>query len=250
VLGYAAGLLCVNRAGANRHALEGAALGTVAGLFMGFVGVLFMPLVGEAVGEYLARKDERRALNVGFTTWLGIAIGLIAKVVLAFMTIGIFVVALLVWARGGPRCWWAVTPMEMKMLVSVSLPTSAGLTQSTGTKISPPPTGTGTGAMVTSTARKVWPPTWTGSGNDSRPSTMALPGPPNCSHTGLIDRAPEGSRCAMRLTNLRMRSYTLRTSGMRCITLLKVLASTPRSLVCTNRPRAKMPSSTMAKPNR
>jgi uncharacterized protein YqgC (DUF456 family) len=95
VLGYAARLLCANRAGASRHALVGAALGTVAGLFLGLVGVLFLPLVGAAIGEYLARKDERRALNVGFSTWLGIAIGLIAKVVLAFRTIGIFVVALL-----------------------------------------------------------------------------------------------------------------------------------------------------------
>jgi len=96
VLDYAAGLLGAKRAGASRQALVGAALGTVAGLFLGLVGVLFMPLVGAAVGEYLARKDERRALNVGFSTWLGIMIGLIAKVVLAFMMIGIFVVALLV----------------------------------------------------------------------------------------------------------------------------------------------------------
>jgi uncharacterized protein YqgC (DUF456 family) len=63
---------------------------------MGLVGVLFMPLVGAAVGEYLARKDQRQALTVGISTWLGIMAGLIAKVVLAFVMIGIFVVALLV----------------------------------------------------------------------------------------------------------------------------------------------------------
>ena len=96
VLDYVAGLVGAQRAGASRQALIGAALGTVAGLFLGLVGVLFMPLVGAAVGEYLARKDKRRALNVGISTWLGMMIGLIAKVVLAFMMIGIFVVALLV----------------------------------------------------------------------------------------------------------------------------------------------------------
>jgi len=96
VLEYAAGLMGAKRAGASRQALVGAALGTVAGLFLGLVGVLFMPLVGAAVGEYLARKDQRRALHVGFSTWLGIMIGLIAKVVLAFTMIGIFIVALLV----------------------------------------------------------------------------------------------------------------------------------------------------------
>ena len=94
VLDYVAGLLGAKRAGAGRQALIGAALGTVAGLFMGLVGVLFMPLVGAAVGEYLARKDQRRALNVGISTWVGMMIGMIAKVVLAFTMIAIFVVAL------------------------------------------------------------------------------------------------------------------------------------------------------------
>ena len=71
-------------------------MGTVVGLFMGLVGVLFMPLVGAAIGEYLARRDQRRAVQVGVATWLGIMAGLLAKVVIAFMMIGIFVVAL----------WW------------------------------------------------------------------------------------------------------------------------------------------------
>ena len=94
VLDYAAGLLGARRAGASKQALLGAAVGTVVGLFMGIVGVLFMPLVGAAVGEYLARKDQRQALNVGVATWLGIMAGLLAKVVLACMMIGIFIVAL------------------------------------------------------------------------------------------------------------------------------------------------------------
>ncbi len=94
VLDYVAGLLGAQRAGASRQALVGAALGTVVGLFMGLVGVLFMPLVGAAIGEYIARKDQQQALKVGLSTWLGIMAGLLAKVVLAFVMIGIFVVAL------------------------------------------------------------------------------------------------------------------------------------------------------------
>jgi uncharacterized protein len=94
VLDYVAGLLGAQRAGASRQALIGAALGTVVGLFMGLVGVLFMPLVGAAMGEYIARKDQQQALKVGVSTWLGIMAGLLAKVVLAFVMIGIFVVAL------------------------------------------------------------------------------------------------------------------------------------------------------------
>lgn len=96
VLDYVAGMLGAQRAGASRQALIGAAVGTVVGLLMGLVGVLFMPLVGAALGEYLARRDQRQALTVGVSTWIGIMVGLITKVVLAFVMIGIFVVALLV----------------------------------------------------------------------------------------------------------------------------------------------------------
>ena len=96
VLDYVAGLMGAQRAGASRQAIVGAALATVAGLAMGLVGVLFMPLVGAAIGEYLARRDHGQALRVGVSTWLGILAGLVAKVVLAFIMIGVFVAALLV----------------------------------------------------------------------------------------------------------------------------------------------------------
>lgn len=96
VLDYVAGLLGARKAGASKQAIIGAALGTVVGLFMGLVGVFFMPLVGAAIGEYIAQKDHARAAHVGVATWLGIMAGMIAKVVLAFMMIGVFIVALLV----------------------------------------------------------------------------------------------------------------------------------------------------------
>lgn len=95
-LDYVAGLMGARKAGASKEALVGAAVGTVLGLFMGLVGVLFMPLVGAATGEYLAQKDQARALHVGVATWIGIMVGLIAKVVLAFIMVGIFGAALLI----------------------------------------------------------------------------------------------------------------------------------------------------------
>ncbi len=94
VLDYAAGLLGARKAGASHQAVIGAAIGTVVGLFMGIVGVLFMPLAGAAIGEYLARRDQQQAVKVGVATWLGILAGMIAKVVIAFMMIGVFVAAL------------------------------------------------------------------------------------------------------------------------------------------------------------
>jgi len=95
VLDYVAGLLGARKAGASRQALIGAALGTVAGILMGLIGVLFMPLVGAALGEYLARRDHENAVKVGVATWLGIMAGLVAKVVIAFMMIGLFIAALI-----------------------------------------------------------------------------------------------------------------------------------------------------------
>lgn len=96
VLDYVAGLLGARKAGASREAIVGAAVGTVAGLFLGLVGVLFLPLVGAALGEYLAQRDHGRAVKVGVATWLGMMAGIVAKVVLAFMMVGVFVAALLI----------------------------------------------------------------------------------------------------------------------------------------------------------
>lgn len=93
-LDFVAGLMGAKRAGASKWALIGAAVGTVVGIFMGLVGVLFMPLVGAAVGEYWAQKDQQRAAKVAFATWLGLMIGMLAKVVLSFVMVGIFLVAL------------------------------------------------------------------------------------------------------------------------------------------------------------
>ncbi|MGE4242180.1 DUF456 domain-containing protein [Ramlibacter sp.] len=93
---FVAGVLGAKRAGASRYALVGAAIGTVAGIFMGLVGVLFMPLVGAAVGEFIARRDQDRAVRVGLATWVGLMAGMLAKFVLAFVMIGIYVVALAV----------------------------------------------------------------------------------------------------------------------------------------------------------
>ena len=93
-LDFVAGLMGAKRAGASKLALVGAAVGTVVGIFMGLVGVLFMPLVGAAVGEYWAQRDQQRAAKVALATWLGLMIGMVAKVVLSFVMVGVFLVAL------------------------------------------------------------------------------------------------------------------------------------------------------------
>lgn len=93
-LDFVAGLMGAKRAGASKLALVGAAVGTIVGIFMGLVGVLFMPLVGAAIGEYWAQKDQQRAAKVAFATWLGLMLGMVAKMVISFVMVGIFLVAL------------------------------------------------------------------------------------------------------------------------------------------------------------
>ncbi|MDO9235933.1 MAG: DUF456 domain-containing protein [Aquabacterium sp.] len=94
VFEFVAGLMGAKRAGASKLALIGAAVGTILGIFMGLVGVLFMPLVGAAIGEYWAQKDQQRAAKVAFATWLGLLVGMVAKVVISFVMVGIFLIAL------------------------------------------------------------------------------------------------------------------------------------------------------------
>ncbi len=93
-LDFVAGLMGAKRAKASTLALVGAAVGTVVGIFMGLIGVLFMPLVGAAIGEYWAQRNHQRAARVAVATWLGIMLGMIAKIVIAFMMLGIFLIAL------------------------------------------------------------------------------------------------------------------------------------------------------------
>ena len=93
---YVAGVLGAKKAGASGLAIAGAAIGTLVGIFTGLWGLVFMPLVGAAVGEYLARKDALHASRVGVATWLGMLVGTVAKVAIVFLMVGVFIGALLI----------------------------------------------------------------------------------------------------------------------------------------------------------
>ena len=88
---YVAAFFGAKRVGASRLALIGATVGTLFGLFFGFLGLIVGPFVGAAAGEFIARRDAFQAGKVGLATWLGIVIGVAAKLGIAFLMIGIFV---------------------------------------------------------------------------------------------------------------------------------------------------------------
>ena len=96
IVDFAAAALGAKRVGASGRAVVGAAVGTIAGIFTGLWGLLFMPLVGAAIGEYSAQRDLRRAGKVGVATWVGLLLGTAVKIAIVFAMIGIFVAALLV----------------------------------------------------------------------------------------------------------------------------------------------------------
>ena len=94
VVDYAAAARGAKRAGASTYAIIGATLGTFLGIFTGLWGLLFMPLVGAAIGEYIAQRNLRQAGKVGLATWIGLLLGTAIKVAIVFTMIGVFVVAL------------------------------------------------------------------------------------------------------------------------------------------------------------
>lgn len=91
---FVATALGAQRAGASRYGVIGAALGTVAGIFTGLWGLVFMPLVGAALGEFYAHRDALKAGRVGLATWVGMLLGTAVKLAIALTLIGAFLLAL------------------------------------------------------------------------------------------------------------------------------------------------------------
>lgn len=84
------------KVGASRKALVGSVLGTFAGLFFFPIGLFVGPFAGALIGELWHGKEWRQAAKVGFGTWLGLALGVVLKLGLAFSMLAVFALA-----------WWA-----------------------------------------------------------------------------------------------------------------------------------------------
>ena len=95
IIDYVAAALSAKRVGASKQGIIGAALGPLAGVFTGLWGLLFMPLIGAAIGEFIAHKDVFRAGKVGAATWFGLLVATAIKLAIAFTLIGVFIAALI-----------------------------------------------------------------------------------------------------------------------------------------------------------
>jgi uncharacterized protein YqgC (DUF456 family) len=94
---YAAGMVGAKRYGASFWGVLGAFLGLIAGLPFALPGIVLGPMIGAIVLEYLKEPDFHRASRVGFGTLLGFVVGTAVKYALAFLLIGM---ALLAWLFG------------------------------------------------------------------------------------------------------------------------------------------------------
>lgn len=86
------------RMGASPRAVAGATLGAIVGIFFGLPGLVLGPFVGAVAGELSANRELRHAGRAGLGTWVGLLLGSIAKLVLAFLMVGVFATA---WLLGG-----------------------------------------------------------------------------------------------------------------------------------------------------
>ncbi len=68
----------------------GAAVGGVAGLFMGIPGILLGPFVGAVIGELSMQRILDEASRAGLGTVVGLAIGVAGKLAIGIAMIGLF----------------------------------------------------------------------------------------------------------------------------------------------------------------
>ena len=92
---FLASAIGAKRAGASKMAIVGAGIGSLLGaLFFSLPGLILGPFIGVLAVETAKGKGVREASKIGFATWLGMVVGVVLKIGLAFAMLGIFLFAL------------------------------------------------------------------------------------------------------------------------------------------------------------
>ncbi len=84
--------LGAKKAGASKLGIIGCFIGTVCGILVGIWGIIFMPLLGAAIGEFIDRQDMIKSGKVGLATWVAMIVTIVVKLAIAFTMVGILIV--------------------------------------------------------------------------------------------------------------------------------------------------------------
>jgi len=93
LIDIAAGLMGAQRFNASRRAIFGAGVGALVGLFFGLPGVLLGPFFGAVIGELSNRRHWTEAGWSGVGATIGLLVGAILKLTIAFAMLGWFLFA-------------------------------------------------------------------------------------------------------------------------------------------------------------
>ncbi len=92
-LDYLGGVIGAKKYGATRWGLIGSVIGGIAGFFMGgIIGLIFGPFFGAVLFELIFGKDLKGAFKSGVGTFVGFLGGVIVKLVISVVIIGIFII--------------------------------------------------------------------------------------------------------------------------------------------------------------
>ena len=91
LIDFLAAALGAKRLGASPRAFWGATLGAIVGIFFGLPGILLGPFLGAVGAELSAGHNMHQAGRSGYGAWLGVVLGTAAKLAIAFVMVGIFI---------------------------------------------------------------------------------------------------------------------------------------------------------------
>lgn len=90
VLDYGASAVGAQKFGGSRAGAWGAFVGGLVGLAFMPIGLIVGPFAGAVVGELIAGRDFNDAIRSGWGALAGLCGGVVAKVIIAFIMIGLF----------------------------------------------------------------------------------------------------------------------------------------------------------------
>ena len=90
VIDFLAAALGAKRQGASPRAFWGATIGAIVGIFFGLPGIILGPFIGAVSAELVAGRSALQAGRSGYGTWIGVILGTAAKLAIAFLMLGIF----------------------------------------------------------------------------------------------------------------------------------------------------------------